>query len=271
MTLSGVCRPTFTWSQPLLVVRCLLPCRCQVFAVPPSPGPSHCWLMSCTAHLSHASAQSAKWITSVFSSLPSPVDHVLHVFCLICPVDRVLGVLSHLSSGPYVRCSVTSVQWNMCYTGVLSPLSSGPCVTWVFCCLCPVDHVLHRVFCRICPVDHVLYRCSVSSVHWTMCYPGVLSIGPCVPRCSVTSVQCTLWYTGVLSSGPCDTHTFCHICQVDHVVHRCSVTCVHSRSVISVQWTMCYSDILCQLMSNSPCVCYIGFSVHLCQWTMCVT
>ena len=45
--LSGVCHPTFTWSQPLLVVvRCLLSCRCQVFAVPPSPGPSHCWLLS---------------------------------------------------------------------------------------------------------------------------------------------------------------------------------------------------------------------------------
>ena len=223
------------------------------------------------------------------------------MFCLICPVDRVLSVLSHLSSGPCVRCSVSSVQWTMCYTSVLSPQSRGPCDTLVFCHLCPVDHVLHR--CSVTSVQWTMCYtgCSVTFVQWTMCYTGVLShlsIGPCatqvfcpldhvLDRCSVTSVQCTLWYTGVLSSGPCDTHTFCHICPVDHVVCRCSVTCVHLRSVTSVQWTMCYLDVLWQLLSNSPCVCYIGFSVHLSdngpcvlhrafsiyltvQWTMCV-
>ena len=182
--------------------------------------------------------------------------------------------------------------------GILSHLSSGPCVTQVFCQLSPVDHVLHG--CSVtsvqwtmlhgCSVTSVQWTmcytwCSVTFVQWTMCYTGVLShlsIGPCVTqvfcpldhvlhRCCVTSVQCTLWYTGVLSSGPCDTHTFCHICPVDHVVCRCSVTCVHLRRHICPVDHVLLGCSVTASVQLTMCVLHRVFGPSLCQWTMCVT
>ena len=123
----------------------------------------------------------------------------------------------------------------MCYTGVLSHLPGGPCgthrhsvssVQWTMCYpgVLSIGRCVTQVFCHLCPVDYVLHRCSV---HWTMCYTGVLFH---------------------LSSAACGTQVFC---PVDHVIHIHSVT--------SVQWTMWYIGVLSHL---SICV------VTSVQWTM---